>query len=102
MATRNPNIEILEMAAARLGELRDELVFLGGCATGLLISDAGAPPMRMTRDVDVIAEVASLSEYHGLSVRLRRKGFSEDLSDNAPICRWVAGAVILDVMPTDS
>ncbi|MGD1982311.1 MAG: hypothetical protein PVF93_00240 [Chromatiaceae bacterium] len=30
------------MAAARLGELRDELVFLGGCATGLLISDAGA------------------------------------------------------------
>jgi hypothetical protein len=102
MATRNPNIEILEMAAARLGELRDELVFLGGCGTGLLISDAGAPPMRMTRDVDVIAEVASLSDYHGLSARLRSKGFSEDLSDDAPICRWVAGAVILDVMPTDS
>jgi hypothetical protein len=50
------------------------LVFLGGCATGLLISDAGAPPMRMTRDVDVIAEVASLSDYHGLSARLAAKG----------------------------
>jgi hypothetical protein len=74
MATRHPNIETLEMAAARLGELRDELVFLGGCATGLLISDAGAPPMRMTRDVDVIAEVASLSDYHGLSARLRKRG----------------------------
>lgn len=61
MTTRNPNIEILEVAAARLGELRDELVFLGGCATGLRISGSGVPPMRMTGDVDVVAEVASLS-----------------------------------------
>jgi len=50
------------MAAARLGDLRDELVFLGSCATGLLITDRGAPPIRMTRDVDVIAEVSSLSD----------------------------------------
>jgi len=102
MATRNPNIEILEMAVARLGDLRDELLFLGGCATGLLITDSGAPPIRMTRDVDVIAEVSSLSDYHSLSGRLRSRGFSEDLSDDAPICRWVAGPVILDVMPTDA
>jgi predicted nucleotidyltransferase len=102
MATRNPNIEILEMAVARLGDLREELVFLGGCATGLLITDSGAPPIRMTRDVDVIAEVSSLSDYHSLSARLRSKGFSEDLSDDAPICRWVADPLILDVMPTDA
>lgn len=102
MATRNPNIEILEMAVARLGDLRDELVFLGGCATGLLITDSGAPPIRMTRDVDAIAEVSSLSDYHSFSARLRSKGFSEDLSDDAPICRWVAGPLILDVMPTDA
>ena len=102
MATRNPNIEILEMAVARLGDLRDELVFLGGCATGLLITDRGAPSIRMTRDVDVIAEVSSLSDYHTLSARLRSKGFREDLSDDAPICRWVAGPLILDVMPTDA
>ena len=102
MTIRSPNIEILEIAAARLGELRDELVFLGGCATGLLISDIAAPPIRMTRDVDVIAEVASLSDYHRLSARLRDKGFREDLSDDAPICRWVADAVILDLMPTDA
>lgn len=36
---QNPNIEILEMAVARLGALADEMVFLGGCATGLLITD---------------------------------------------------------------
>lgn len=98
---QNPNIQILERAAERLEELVEELVFLGGCATGLLITDPAAPPIRVTRDVDVITELATLSEYHHLSKRLRRKGFSEDQSPDAPICRWLAPGLILDVMPTD-
>lgn len=32
----NPNLAILEMAVQALGELTDSLVFVGGCATGLL------------------------------------------------------------------
>ena len=36
MPAPHPNIEILEFAAARLGPVLGELVFLGGCATGLL------------------------------------------------------------------
>jgi predicted nucleotidyltransferase len=96
----NPNLQIMEIAVARLGTLAEEMVFLGGCATGLLITDAVAPPIRATKDVDVIAEVASLSEYHYLSKRLREFGFSEDQSPDAPICRWQAGGILLDVMPT--
>ena len=46
--SHNPNLEILEQTVERLGELADEMVFLGGCATGLLISDAAAPPIRVT------------------------------------------------------
>ena len=34
--------------------------------------------------------------------KLLAKGFAEDTSDGAPICRWVTEKVILDVMPTDS
>lgn len=96
----NPNLEIMEITVARLGALAEEMVFLGGCATGLLITDAVAPPIRATKDVDVIAEVASLIEYHRLSKRLRELGFSEDQSSDAPICRWQAGGILLDVMPT--
>ena len=98
----NPNLEIMEIAVARLGALADEMVFLGGCATGLLITDAVAPPIRATKDVDAIAEVASLIDYHRLSKRLRDLGFSEDQSMGAPICRWQAEGVLLDVMPTHS
>jgi predicted nucleotidyltransferase len=96
----NPNLDIMEIAAASLGALVEEMVFLGGCATGLLITDAVAPPIRATKDVDVIAEVASLIEYHRLSKRLRELGFSEDQSADAPICRWQAVGILLDVMPT--
>jgi hypothetical protein len=50
--------------------------------------------------VDVITEVATLAEYHRLSHQLRERGFTEDQSPDAPICRWVAPGVVLDVMPT--
>jgi len=98
---QNPNIEILEFAVAQLGKLADEMVFLGGCATGLLITDPAAPTIRVTKDVDAIVQVVSKADYYKLSDKLRAKGFSEDTSDDAPICRWVAENVVLDVMPTE-
>jgi hypothetical protein len=64
--TQNPNLEILEICARALGPLCDELVFLGGCVTALLITDAASPTVRVTRDVDVLAEVATMAEYHKL------------------------------------
>jgi hypothetical protein len=98
---KNPNLEILESTVHHLGSLSDRMVFLGGCASGLLLTDPAAPPLRVTRDVDVIVEVASLPDYHRLHAKLRKKGFIEDLSDRAPICRWKKESLILDIMPTD-
>ena len=98
---QNPNLEILEICAHALGPLCDELVFLGGCVTAILITDAAAPPVRVTRDVDVLAEVATTAEYHKLEKRLRERGFEVDSSKDAPICRWAGHGILLDVMPTD-
>jgi hypothetical protein len=36
-----PNLDLLERAAQRLRPLLPEIVFVGGCATGLLITDPG-------------------------------------------------------------
>lgn len=99
---RNPNLDVLMLAIDKLGELSDEMVFLGGCATGLLITDPAAPPVRETKDIDVIVEVTTKAEYYKLSKKLRELGFNEDQSEGAPICRWRIKGVILDVMPTDS
>ena len=50
------------MAAIRLGPLLPEIVFVGGCATNLLVTDPEAAPIRETYDVDVIAEIASYAD----------------------------------------
>jgi hypothetical protein len=98
---QNPNLEIMEIAAHALGPLCDELVFLGGCAAALLITDQAAPPVRATRDVDALAEIASAADYRVLERRLRDRGFEVDTTKGAPICRWTGHGVLLDVMPTD-
>jgi hypothetical protein len=36
-----------------------------------------------------------------LTERLRAGGFKEDSSGDAPICRWKASGLLLDVMPTN-
>ena len=100
--TQNPNLDILILAVDQLGTLTEEMVFLGGCATGLLITDPAAPPIRVTRDVDAIVQVYSQAEYYGLAEKLRARGFNEDTRDDAPVCRWINDAVVLDVMPTSS
>lgn len=99
---RNPNLDFLMLGVDKLGELCDEMVFLGGCTTGLLITDPAAPPVRETKDIDVIIEITTKAEYYKLSKKLRALGFKEDQTEGAPICRWKSEGIILDVMPTDS
>jgi len=97
----NPNLTLLEVAVRLLEPLLDDLVFAGGCATGLLISDPASEGVRPTTDVDAITEVASYSQYTTLSERLRALKLQEDDREGAPTCRWRYGDLTIDVMPTD-
>ena len=72
--TRDINIGMIAAVARHLGELRDKVVFVGGCATGLFITDPAVPEVRATQDVDVIVEVASRLDYCRLEEELRQRG----------------------------
>jgi hypothetical protein len=97
----NSNIELLKEVAKRLGPLLSEVVFVGGCTTGLFITDAAAAEVRPTFDVDVIAEITSYADYATFSERLRALGFRDDTSKGAPLCRWLIDGMKLDVMPIE-
>lgn len=92
----------LEVAAAVLGPVLEEVVFVGGATIHLWLTEPGAPPVRATADVDVICEVSTRAEYYSLGDRLRKRGLAEAI-DEPVICRWRSAepALILDVMPTD-
>jgi predicted nucleotidyltransferase len=94
------NLAMLQVVAAALGPLRESLVFVGGCATGLLVTNVRSQPIRSTNDVDLIAHVVSQNEYHSLERQFESLGFQHDIRVDAPICRWVRGDVTVDLMPT--
>lgn len=97
--------EYLEIVAGRLGDLRDEVVFVGGMVRGLLTTDPVVPGVRPTFDVDVIVEINSRAEWAELEPELRRLGFKPDMRDGAPLCRYIleeqAQEITVDLMPLD-
>lgn len=95
------SIDLLELAAEALGPLLDEVIFVGGATVALWITDQGAPPVRPTKDVDVVVEVATRGAFHDFEARLRERGFAEDQEDGV-ICRWRhPSGLILDAMPSE-
>ena len=94
------NLAMLHVVAHRLGELNEKLVYLGGCATVLFITDPAALDVRATIDVDCIADVLSLGQYYEVERALKEKGFSQSMRDDC-IIRWHYDDIILDVVPTN-
>ncbi len=95
----DPNIEMLRAAVAQLGELTRELVFVGGCTTGLFITDEAAAEVRPTDDVDTIVHATTYAQYIRFEEKLQTAGFTRDTSEGAPICRWLGDIIVLDVIP---
>jgi len=95
-------IELLELACDALGPLREEVVLLGGASIPLWITDPAARPARLSKDVDVIVEVATYTAYQRFAERLRERKFTEDAKSKV-ICRFYYGEerteLVLDVMP---
>jgi hypothetical protein len=98
------SIDLLEPAAAALGELRDRVVFLGGATIALWLTDPAARAPRITYDVDVVAvEVTTLGAYDAFQHELRRLHFSEDMHSGV-IGRWrhLERGIVLDAVPARS
>jgi hypothetical protein len=102
MRADDPNYEYLLLIADALGELCNEVVFVGGCTAGLLLTDPAAEGIRVTKDVDAIVEAATLRQYYVLESRLPALGFARDANSDV-ICRWrhTASGVLFDLMPID-
>lgn len=94
--------ELLAQVATELAPLADRLVFVGGATVDTFITDPAAGPSRFTEDVDVIVDAPTRMAFaQEVEAVLRRSGFKEDMREGAPICRWVKGALTIDVMPLE-
>lgn len=102
MTIRGQLLRMLEAVAEALGDdLRERLVFVGGCTTALLITDAVTlEGVRTTDDVDLIVDLAGYPAWARLQDTLRERGFVESAQDDV-ICRMRLGDLKVDFMPDD-
>lgn len=97
----NTQIDMLSRVATALGDLLHEVVFIGGCTTGLFLTDElTKEQVRYTDDVDLIVHVGSYSQWNVLVEKLRERGFRESMAEDV-ICRLMLGDLKVDFMPDD-
>jgi len=88
---------MLQKVAHALGPLLDEVVFVGGTVPSLLITDTASPPIRPTKDVDLVVDTRSYNAHAEFERRLRARGFQIQAP---PICRYGIDDILVDVMTT--
>ncbi|WP_305806530.1 hypothetical protein [Stenotrophomonas sp. YIM B06876] len=103
MARPDPNLPQLLAIAEALGDLCEQVVFVGGATAGLLLTDPLAEGVRPTLDVDAIVQADSLAHYHRIETRLEQRGFVRD-AQSGVICRWRhrGSQLLFDLMPVDA
>jgi predicted nucleotidyltransferase len=99
----NEHKRMIAQVVRSLGaDLTSQVAFVGGCTTGLLIDDAFAREgVRHTDDVDLIVHVVGYGGWYQLQQELRKRGFREDVDEDAPICAMRCGELRVDFMPDD-
>jgi predicted nucleotidyltransferase len=94
-------ITAMRAVADRLEKLGLNYAFVGGSIVNLLLDNPGFSPARPTDDVDVIVGVLTSERYSDVEARIRELGFTHDMREGAPLCRWCLAELTVDIMPTD-
>lgn len=99
MRANDPNLPYLRQIAEALGDLREQVVFVGGAVAGLLVTDPLADSVRATRDVDAVVN-ATRAMFHRIEAAVAQRGFARDVQSDV-ICRWIHkdSGVLFDLMP---
>lgn len=102
MSLQGELLAMLETVAEALGDdLCQQMVFVGGCSTAVLITDEiTLQEVRATDDVDLIVSLAGTAQWMRLQQTLSEKGFTVS-ADDAVICRMRFGNLKVDFMPDD-
>jgi len=94
---------MLAVVATALGEeILKEVAFVGGCTTGLLVTDDfSKQSVRFTDDVDLIVTAIGKAGWYQFQEKMRLLGFTESSEDDVS-CRMRLGELKVDFMPDDA
>ncbi len=102
MSRYNAHRSMIQQVAQQLGsDLLSQVAFVGGCTTGLHITDEFTKEkVRYTEDVDLIIHVLGYTGWHKFSEQVTARGFKISMEDEVN-CRFRLGSLCVDFMPDD-
>jgi hypothetical protein len=80
---------VIRRIARALGELNEQVMYVGGAVVTLYINDPAADEVRPTKDIDISMCLATLGELEAMRERLITKGFIQTAADDV-ICMQTA------------
>lgn len=93
------NLGIVRKVAHALGELNEQVAYVGGATVSLYADDPAADDVRPTKDIDIILHIVSFAELTALQDKLGEKGIFPD-PESKITCRFKYEDVLIDVMST--
>ena len=91
--------EAIKRIALALGQLNEEVVYVGGSVVGLYVDDPSAEDVRATKDIDFTVQILSIADLENLRESLIEKGFYQSHEDDVQ-CRFRYEDLMVDVMAT--
>lgn len=93
------NMGVVKKVATALGELNDEVAYVGGATVSIYADDPTAEDVRPTKDVDIMLRIATFAELASLQDKLASKNIYPDPEAEVN-CRFKYDDVLIDVMST--
>ncbi len=93
------NREATKKVALALGDVNDQVVYVGGAMVSIYIDDPAAEDIRPTKDIDLTFQIATFTELEQLRENLNERGFYQS-SEEKVICRFLYEDLKVDVMST--
>ena len=93
------NRKIIQKVAKALGDLNNQVIYVGGATVCLYINDPAADDVRPTKDVDISLKIASVAHLEDIREELSKRGFKQT-ADLDVICRFKFDDILVDVMAT--
>ena len=95
---RQVNLEIVEKIALALGEINDEVIYVGGAVISLYVTDETAEQPRPTMDIDISVQISSYSQMDQFRERLARKNIYPAPSETVTY-RFIHEDILIDFIP---
>jgi hypothetical protein len=73
------NLEVLFQVASGLGELIEQVVFVGGAVVSLYADSKFSDLVRPTSDIDMAVDIAEFGKQSDFQQKFRQKGFAPDI-----------------------